>query len=96
MEYGKKHHLSQLTEQQQNQVNIIQGDVLGSNLPKADIVCALNFSYFCFKERKTLSQYFNRVHKSLNDDGVLVLDCFGGSDCIQANEEEIVHEEGRF
>ena len=63
-------------------VSIIEADVLSSGLPKADIVAALNFSYFGFKKRKTLLEYFKAAHQSLADDGILVLDCFGGSGCM--------------
>ena len=75
---------------------IHQADVLSKDLPKADVVAALNFSYFIFKDRNTLKQYFTAVHDTLNDQGLLVLDCFGGSKCYEANVEETEYEDEKF
>ena len=54
-----------------------------------DIISALNFSYFVFKQREELKKYFNNCFKSLKSDGLLILDCFGGSQCQESNEEQI-------
>ena len=87
--YGKEHIFSQLEDSKKSQIEILERNVLnGPALPPADVVCALNFSYFCFKQRQVLKTYFERVYESLNKDGVFVLDCFGGSKCHEANEEE--------
>ena len=91
--YGRENYLSKLEDEQQKRVNIIEADVLSSGLPKADIVAALNFSYFGFKKRKTLLEYFKAAHQSLADDGILVLDCFGGSGCMEPNEHETEHDD---
>ena len=86
--YGRKHYLSQRTAAEQKRVHILKQNVLSPSLPKADVVCALNFSYFTFKDRKTLLRYFVNANKTLNKDGILVLDCFGGSDTQEQNIEE--------
>ena len=89
IDYGKANYLSQLEESAQERINIIERDVLSEDsLPSADIVCALNFSYFCFKDRSVLKKYFQKVADSLNPGGIFVLDCFGGGKCCEANEEE--------
>jgi len=49
--------------------------------PKADIICALNFSYWIFKQREMLRTYFERARANLKPDGLFILDFFGGSDC---------------
>ena len=92
IEYGQTHYQSELTEEQQNRIEIQKADVLDTELPKADLVCALNFSYMCFKKRAVLKNYFANVYQSLSSDGVFVLDCFGGSKCFEANEEETEYE----
>jgi hypothetical protein len=94
--YGKQHYLSKLSEEAKERVEVSKLDVLSPNLPSADIICALNFSYFCFKERTKLKTYLRSVYEQLNQNGILILDCFGGSDCHSANIEEIEHEEGEF
>ena len=96
IEYGKKNYLGALDEDQQNRVEVSQLDVLSKDLPSSDIVCALNFSYFCFKTRSKLSSYLKSVHESLNSDGIAILDCFGGAQCQYSNEEEIEHSDHNF
>ncbi|MBM4250809.1 MAG: class I SAM-dependent methyltransferase [Deltaproteobacteria bacterium] len=85
--YGKNHYLTELTAEQQKRVHIELQNVLGRNLPRADVICALNFSYFIFKERQVLKKYFTACRKSLNPKGVFVIDAFGGPKCQEANEE---------
>ena len=53
--YGKKHYLSQMIASQQARVTTYQEDVLKAPA-KADIICAVNFSYFYFKERVTMKK----------------------------------------
>jgi SAM-dependent methyltransferase len=89
--YGKKTYLPKLSGEQQSRIQLLLKDVLSPKLPKADIVVAANFSYFIFKTRPRMKEYFQRVKKSLNRDGIFVLDCFGGSLCQDANEESTRH-----
>lgn len=91
--YGKKHYLPKLTEDQQSRIDIQEANVLDDNLPKADIIAACNFSYSIFKDRKTLKEYFTKNLKALNDDGIFMLDIFGGSECYEPNEEETEHDD---
>jgi hypothetical protein len=93
LDYGRAHYLPKLSSRQQGRLTIHQENVLGKKLPKADVICALNFSYFIFKDRKTLKAYFANCLRTLNDNGVLVLDCFGGTKCYEANEEETEYED---
>jgi SAM-dependent methyltransferase len=91
--YGTKHYLSKLTAAQQKRVHIKEANVLHAGLPKADIICAMNFSHYIFKDRKTLTAYFKNCHASLKSGGIFMADCFGGSRCQEANEDETVHKE---
>ena len=52
--YGKKNYLPQLRSEQQERIELMQGNVLSSSLKSVDITCAVNFSYYIFKERQTL------------------------------------------
>ena len=87
IEYGKKNYLPYLTPEQQSRVHIHEKDVLSRGAPKADIICALNFSYNIFKKRQELKKYFQACFRSLNPNGVFVVDAFGGPRCHEANEE---------
>ena len=72
-------------------LHTMQMNVLDELAPHADVVAALNFSYFIFRERFQLLNYFRRVHSSLQKNGVFVVDAFGGSACQEKNEEITRH-----
>ncbi|MCB9228918.1 MAG: class I SAM-dependent methyltransferase [Deltaproteobacteria bacterium] len=96
LDYGKTHYLAQLSQDERDRLVLSEQDVLEGPLPGADLVCALNFSYFCFKQRPVLLRYFRSVYASLNEGGLLFLDCFGGSKCCEPNEEETEYEDEQF
>lgn len=85
---GKDRHYSKLNDEQKSRVEYIEANVMNPSSRKADIVVAFNFSYFIFKKRKQLVEYFTSVRKSLNKEGVFLLDLFGGPECIMPLEEE--------
>jgi len=93
LDYGRENYLSKLSDVEQKRVHLKLQDVLEPGMPEADLVCALNFSYFIFKDRAVLKKYFENVHKTLNPNGVFVIDCFGGSKCYEPNEEETEHDD---
>jgi hypothetical protein len=87
MAYGRQHYLTELTPAQQKRMTLIEDNVMNLALPKADLVIAMNFSYFLFKTRELMKQYFTNVYKGVNDDGIFLLDLFGGKQC-QAEIED--------
>lgn len=91
MEYGRKHYIPEMTPDQQRRVHLRQKDVLSPALPAADIAVAVNFSYFFFKKRETLVRYFRNVYRSLNQDGIFVVDIFGGTQCTDAIQDKTAH-----
>lgn len=93
--YGQEHYLSQLNDHQKERVVIAKKNVLNDpeNPLKPHIIAGLNFSYFIFKDRATMKDYFQRTYDALDKDGVFFLDSFGGSKCCEANEEETEDEE---
>jgi SAM-dependent methyltransferase len=88
LEYGCARYWTLLRPAEQARVQIIRGNVLDPGLPPADVIAALNFSYFVFKSRAELLAYFRSCRSALEPGGVLVLDCFGGRDRFQAHVEE--------
>ncbi len=88
LDYGKKHHLTTLSEDQASRISVHLQDVLHPQHNNIDAIAALNFSYFIFKKRQTLQTYFENCLSSLSETGILVLDIFGGSECYQPVEEE--------
>ena len=92
MAYGRSHYLNKLTGEQQKRMKLIEGNVLDPNLPKSDLIAGMNFSYCCFKTRDLLKKYFANAYRSLNKDGIFLVDTFGGSQCYDAIEDTIKHE----
>lgn len=78
IEMGKVRHYSKLSKAQQSRMHYLQQNVMKAKAPKVDVICAFNFSYFIFKSRKQMVQYFKTVRKSLNKQGVFFLDIFAG------------------
>lgn len=91
MEYGRRTYLSKLKQEQQKRLQLVEGNVLTSKLPPADLVAAMNFSYFIFKTRSLMKRYFQNVHRSLNKEGVFLVDLFGGSQCYDSIEDRTPH-----
>mgnify|MGYP001177794368 CR=1 FL=1 len=91
MEYGKKNYLSKLSAEKQKRIKLFESNVLSPNLPSTEVVAALNFSYFIFKNRDLLKSYFTAVYKSLQKNGLFVVDVFGGSQCHGPIEDLIKH-----
>jgi len=95
--WGIKHNLSRLTDEERTRVELRKEDVLraGGEPPEGapakgpgfDAVLAMNFSYWCFKERAQMVAYYAAVHASLKKDGLFFLDIFGGSDSMREVQE---------
>jgi SAM-dependent methyltransferase len=87
LEWGEHQNVSQLNAEQRGRIELIQGNVLDSLNESADIVLAMNFSYFLFKTRDELREYFSTVHEGLAKDGLFFLDAYGGYDAPREIEE---------
>ena len=81
LEYGARTHMAKLTSQQRSRLDIRRQNVLKAVGEKADVIAALNFSYWVFRERASLREYFGCCRKGLARGGLLVLDLMGGSEC---------------
>lgn len=88
--WGAANNVSKLTPSQRERTRLEQGNVLddhSNDLGHFDIVLAMNFSYWCMKERAKLLHYFRRVRESLAEGGVFFLDFYGGPDAIRVLKE---------
>lgn len=92
--WGRQHHVEPLGDAAAR-VHHIQDDVMEAEVPPVDLVCALNFSYWIFKERATLLRYFRRARAGLVDDGIFFVDAFGGQDAMDDGKEERRITDGR-
>jgi len=90
---GRERHIANLSPQQQERIKLVHADVMTVKTDPVDVVLAMNFSYWVFKERAALIRYFKRVYECLVDDGILFLDCFGGYEAFKEMKEEREYED---
>jgi hypothetical protein len=88
LNWARNHRLSTLAAEDRERVLLLEENVLKVSAPNVDLIAALNFSYMIFRERATLLQYFRSVFKGLEEDGVFVLDLFGGPHAQQVMTEQ--------
>jgi SAM-dependent methyltransferase len=85
--WGRKHNVAALGDRA-DRVELVNCDVLEARGFEPDVVGAVNFSYFVFKTRKGLLDYFRSVHESLAEDGVFIMDLYGGPEAQIRQEEK--------
>jgi SAM-dependent methyltransferase len=86
--WGRERNLAKLSKEDHERLDIRNENVLQNRIEKVDTVVAMNFSYFIFKKRTELVEYFRSVHRSLVKDGLFIIDAYGGSDSFREIEEE--------
>lgn len=86
--WGQRNNVDRAGPKVAARVQLISGDVLDAEAPPADIICAMNFSYCVFKTRESLAAYLRAARRGLADDGLLVLELYGGTEAITELEEE--------
>lgn len=89
--WGRKHQLGQLSPSAERRVHPIQGDVRSARHEPVDVTVGFNFSYFLFKTRPALLEYFRHARTTLKPEGLFVLDVFGGADAHRSMEEQTDH-----
>jgi SAM-dependent methyltransferase len=99
LEWGREHRLASLDPDARSRVHLLCGDVLSTACSPADLVAALNFSYFVFKTREALLGYFRSARRSLAPGGALVMDLFGGTEAMDdlsesEHKDAVTHPDG--
>ena len=88
LDWGKKNNAEAAGSDVASRVEYIAADVRDSTDPKVDVINAFNFSYCIFETRDEMRKYFEVTREGLKDDGMLVLDLFGGTEAMDVLEEE--------
>jgi SAM-dependent methyltransferase len=86
--WGAERIKERLEDSQLERMKVVIEDVLTIDVGVVDTVIAMNFSYYLFKTRKALQSYFKKVYGDLCDDGLFILDAYGGSESFAEMEEE--------
>lgn len=94
--YGIMNYQENLEEAEKTRVAPIVGNSIAKT-SKVDIVATFNFSYCLLHKRADLLKYLKCVYESLSEEGILILDIFGGSDSeIPEVQEREVSSEGEM
>ena len=93
VEWGKKRNLEPLGDAA-DRVTVFLEDCRTPSDDLPDIRVAQNFSYSLFKTRAELLDYFKKAHETLADDGIFVMDMYGGPEATDEMEEEREIDEG--
>lgn len=93
LDWGRRNRVGKLTPAQQARLQLVQADVLAARTGQVDIIGAFNFSYWIFKTRPQLRDYFSRVRAALKPDGLFFLDAFGGYEAFEEMKEKTKHDD---
>ncbi len=89
LDYGRRTHVGPLGHKA-DRITLVQADVRDVQEPKADVLAATNFSWWGFHSREELLGYLRNCLASLRDEGMLMLDIYGGPEAqvLQFEERE--------
>jgi len=86
LDWGLRNHVHRAGKAGQR-IQLARSNVFEIATPRADAVCAYNFSYFLFKTSASLLSYFKHAYRCIKPDGMLFLDAFGGFQAMTTNKE---------
>lgn len=81
LDWGRQHHLSSLTKNQQRRITLKHQDVREPTDGFVDVLAVQNFSFWVLKTRHLVLEYFRCALSRLTDAGIMVIDMMGGSEC---------------
>ena len=87
LEWGHQHNVAKLRPEQAARIKLIEGNVLDVGGSPVDVTAAFNFSYFLFDTRPAMRLYFEKARATLESEGLLILDAYGGADAQRASME---------
>ncbi|MCG8414430.1 MAG: hypothetical protein MI746_09460, partial [Pseudomonadales bacterium] len=85
LQWGKDNNLSKLKAKEAKRITLLKQDVREFNTPQADVLAAQNFSFWIFKTRQEVIDYFKIAYNNLASEGVMVMDMMGGRDCYDTD-----------
>lgn len=96
--WGLEHLLGELGPEQFDRLALVEGDARRPHADRGgtgvDVLAAQNFSFWLFKTREELRDYFASAREHLAERGIMVLDMMGGGDCYIEGNEDVRHVDG--
>jgi len=87
IDWGRTHNLAR-PGVGHRRANLRVADARLPSLQSPDVRCAFNFSYWVFRQRQDMLDYFCHAQRDLADNGVLILDATGGTECLSEEPYE--------
>ncbi len=89
LEWGKQHNMKKVHKKQaEDRLDLYLEDARAPGRKAPDVRIAQNFSYWLFMERAELLEYFKLAQDSLAEDGIFVIDLYGGTEATEEMLEE--------
>ena len=85
LQWGRDNILTQLKSGQIERVKVLEQDVRDGNTPQVDVLAAQNFSFWIFKTRAEVIDYFKKAYANLKEEGVMLMDMMGGPACYDTS-----------
>jgi len=86
LEWGRQHNLPKVPASRREHLTLYEDNVLKVQGEKADVLAAQNFSFWIFKQRHLVLDYFAAAYANLADRGVLVMDMMGGPELMEEDQ----------
>ena len=87
LDWGREHNVAPLGPAAVR-ATLVQDDVRNVGAPAVDVIAATNFSWWGFHTREELLDYLRNSRRSLRDEGMLMLDIYGGPEAQVLQYEE--------
>ena len=78
--WGIENNLNKLDPSAKEKVKVLEKDVRSQTTPKVEILAAQNFSFWIFKTREEVVDYFRIAYGNLQDKGIMIMDMMGGKE----------------
>ncbi|MGB1275310.1 MAG: class I SAM-dependent methyltransferase [Nannocystaceae bacterium] len=88
LDWGRENNIEPAGQDVVDRVRMVCGDVRSNEYSAVDMTVAMNFSYCVFQTRAALLEYFKVARKGVKDDGMFVVELYGGMEAIQPVEDE--------
>jgi hypothetical protein len=88
IDWGKANNFTKVKGGAEKRIDIHLEDARAEGRKAPDVRIAQNFSYWLFMERAELLDYFERARESLAQDGIFVIDMYGGTESTEEMLEE--------
>ncbi|MDH5299805.1 MAG: class I SAM-dependent methyltransferase [Gammaproteobacteria bacterium] len=87
LDWGLKNNVLPAGNDVSRRISLCNENVLTVKPGPQDVICAMNFSFCCFKTRQELLTYFKNVYAGLSEQGLLFLDLLGGTATMDVVED---------